>query len=99
MVGQLKIEREDNSSANGQFVYMDDVRVGDAAVDTTAPGPITGFQGVLNNGKEIMVMWTNPADSDYVKTVIRYRTDTFLISPRYGTSVHHQGDHPGLHQR
>jgi hypothetical protein len=50
--------------------------------DTTPPASVSNF-AAGEGSAEVDLSWDNPADADFVKTVVRYRTDG-----RYPTSPH-----------
>ncbi len=66
-----------------------------AAVDTEPPMEVTEF-GALAMDAEIYLEWTNPSDSDFAGTVIRYSTSDFPGAPDEGAPVSgSEGEFPG----
>jgi len=56
--------------------------------DIVAPGQVTNF--TVNDpgtGDKLELYWTNPGDTDFEATVIRYRTDDYPTSPTDGIYV------------
>lgn len=63
--------------------------------DQTPPAAPSGFAGAPGNA-QIALTWTNPADGDFVRTVVRYRTDgAYPTSPDDGFAVTSQSGPPG----
>jgi hypothetical protein len=63
--------------------------------DNTAPGPVTGF-AAASGDRQNDLSWTNPTDPDYVRTVVRYRTDgRYPTSPDDGFAVADRTAAPG----
>ena len=59
--------------------------------DTTSPGDVTGLDGVSGLG-QISLAWTNPADSDFVGVMIRYRIDTYPRNTADGLPIPNGND-------
>jgi hypothetical protein len=57
-------------------------------------GPITSFT-VTPNGTSNTLSWTNPADVTFTGTVVRFRTDSYPISPADGYSACYRTAAPG----
>jgi len=66
-----------------------------AVGDLDPPGPVVSFRATPAD-RAVSLEWTNPADGDFAKTVIRYRTDgKFPVSPVDGYPVTEQAGAPG----
>lgn len=66
-----------------------------AAADTEPPMDVTEFSA-LTMDEEIYLEWTNPSDSDFAGTVIRYSTSGFPGAPDEGSPVTgSEGEFPG----
>ncbi|MDO8586580.1 MAG: hypothetical protein Q7T82_06025 [Armatimonadota bacterium] len=79
-------------NANANVAYLIKGTLGQA--DFTPPGFPTSFTAVAN-GTTNNLSWTNPGDSDFVGTVIRYRTGTYPSSPTDGNPVCNRTASPG----
>jgi len=53
-------------------------------LDTTPPGTITNFAATAADGT-VNLTWTNPTDSDFLKTKILYKTGSYPTSSTDGT--------------
>lgn len=60
--------------------------------DVTPPADVSNFTAIPGDGR-VILSWTNPADSDFVGTIIRYRTDgTYPANHTDGTPVDNGND-------
>ena len=84
-VGSLRFERIDNSGANGNTIYFDNLTVGNA--DTTPPGPVSNFTAAAEDG-QIRLAWTNPTAPDFTGVKILYKTTGYPASRTDGTAVY-----------
>ena len=57
-----------------------------ADTDTTPPGPVSGFAANPAD-EQVQLIWTNPADADFARTVIRYSTAGYPGTPLDGDPV------------
>ncbi|MDO8588701.1 MAG: glycoside hydrolase family 9 protein [Armatimonadota bacterium] len=55
-------------------------------VPNTPPGPVTGFTATTGD-LQVSLSWTNPGDSSFAGTMIRYKTTGYPTSPTDGTLV------------
>ena len=63
--------------------------------DTVPPQGVIGLQ-VASGANQIELSWSNPSDADFVKTVVRFRTDgQFPTSPVDGWPLVEQTAAPG----
>jgi hypothetical protein len=63
--------------------------------DQTPPAAPSGFAATPSNLQNTL-SWTDPSDADFVKTVVRYRTDgTYPTSPVDGFAVTEKSASPG----
>jgi hypothetical protein len=63
--------------------------------DNAAPGPVASFSATPTNQRNDL-RWTNPADADFARTVVRYRTDgRYPTSPVDGFAVTDSAGAPG----
>ncbi|MDO8683191.1 MAG: sugar-binding protein, partial [Armatimonadota bacterium] len=62
--------------------------------DTTPPGPVSAFTATSGD-KRITLNWTNPTDSDFTKTMIRYKTTGFPTGPADGALLGDRAKAPG----
>lgn len=62
--------------------------------DHTAPASATNFTATAYRN-QINLSWTNPTDSDFAGSMIRYRTDTYPTSPTDGILVCNKPNSPG----
>ncbi|MDO8585409.1 MAG: sugar-binding protein [Armatimonadota bacterium] len=70
-------------------------RWGDAIMaDVTAPAAVTGFAAVPGD-QQISLSWTNPSDSDFIGTLLRYKTGSYPISVTDGTLAVDKPGSPG----
>jgi hypothetical protein len=52
-----------------------------AVDDVTPPGKVTSFAGAPASG-QVTLSWNNPTDTDFARTIVRYRTDgTYPTTP------------------
>lgn len=66
-----------------------------ALADTVPPADVTNFTATAGDSR-ITLIWTNPSDSDFVGTMIRYRTDgTYPTNRSDGTLVCDKSAIPG----
>ncbi len=64
--------------------------------DTTPPEDVVGFAAQPGNG-QVGLSWTNPDDSDFVGTMVRYRTDgQYPLDHNDGTEICNETGAPGL---
>jgi len=82
-IGRVMLERVYNSTTN-DYVYLDNIVIGPAALEMTAPGPVTNFNAV-NEPSQVSLSWTNPTDPDYAGTRIVYKRDSSPTDPWDGT--------------
>ncbi|MDO8585408.1 MAG: sugar-binding protein [Armatimonadota bacterium] len=54
--------------------------------DTTPPGPVIGF-AAAGGVQQVALSWQNPAESDFIGTLIRYKTTGYPTSPTDGTLI------------
>ena len=60
VLGRLRFERINNSTASGHNLYFDDLTIGDVPPpDTTPPGPVTNFV-VTRGDMQNSLTWINP---------------------------------------
>jgi len=63
--------------------------------DTTPPGDVTNF-AVQTGDSQVILNWTNPTDSDFTGTMIRYRTDgIYPVDYDDGVEVCNKTANPG----
>jgi hypothetical protein len=63
--------------------------------DVTPPGKVTSFTGSPASGR-VTLSWKNPNDTDFVRTIVRYRTDgKYPTSPVDGFAVVDKTGAPG----
>ncbi|MDO8586619.1 MAG: hypothetical protein Q7T82_06220, partial [Armatimonadota bacterium] len=91
-VGKLRFTRGTSTAANGNYLFFDNLVIGD--VDTTPPAPITNFVATRGDTQNIL-SWTNPSTDDFTGTMIRYSTTGFPISQTDGTLVIDKAGTPG----
>ena len=70
--------------------YWSDVTMSSGG-DVTPPGPINSFTATPSAG-QVALSWTNPTDSDFTGTMIRFKTTGYPTSISDGTLV---ADDPG----
>jgi len=63
------------------------VSVGLLPDDTNPPDNVNHFLADKQSDTEILLNWFNPADTDYTRTMVRYRTDTYPTSITDGQLV------------
>jgi hypothetical protein len=64
--------------------------------DIVPPAPVGNFTAVPHGADGLMLGWTNPADGDFVETVVRFRTDgRHPVSPVDGFGVARRNGAPG----
>ena len=86
VIQRLRFERINNSGASGNYLYFDDLFIGEAAPDVTPPGPVTNF--VATGGDtQVSLSWTNPT-SDYSGTMIRFSTGGYPLDQNDGTLLY-----------
>ncbi|MDO8586544.1 MAG: DUF5010 C-terminal domain-containing protein [Armatimonadota bacterium] len=93
IIGRLRFTRGTSTAVNGNYLFFDDLTIGNPQ-DTTPPGPATNFVGT-GSDQQANLSWTNPTDSDFTATMIRFRNDTYPTSPSDGTLVIDKTNTPG----
>ena len=83
-VGAIKFERIYNSTTS-DWVYFDNLSVGEP--EPMPPGPVTNFKARGQSG-QVALSWTNPADPDFVGTMIRYKTTGYPTGPTDGALIY-----------
>ncbi|MDO8588243.1 MAG: sugar-binding protein [Armatimonadota bacterium] len=84
----------DNSTGGGFPSKIPD-KWGDAIMaDVTAPAAVTGFAATPGD-QQISLSWTNPSDSDFSGTLLRYKTGSYPISVTDGTLAIDKAGSPG----
>ena len=79
-VGRIRFARIDNITASGEYIYLDDITVGDA----TPPGPVTNFKAAGGDGN-VSLSWANPTSPDFTGVKILFKTTGYPTSPTDGT--------------
>ena len=57
------------------------------------PGPVTSFTATAGD-KQVLLSWHNPANSNFTKTMIRYKTTSYPTSTTDGTELVDQANSP-----
>jgi hypothetical protein len=55
--------------------------------DTVPPGNVNPLRAYRSSSTSVLLTWVNPTDSDFVGTMVRYRTDGYPTSASDGTLV------------
>ncbi|MDO8588390.1 MAG: hypothetical protein Q7T82_15285 [Armatimonadota bacterium] len=79
-------------SASANVAYLIKGTLGIA--DIVPPPDVTNFTAV-SNGTTNNLSWTNPTDSDFAGTMIRFRTDAYPSGPTDGTLLCNRTAAPG----
>jgi hypothetical protein len=82
-VGRVRLGRISNSSAAGEYIYLDNITVG---VDFTPPSPVTNFNAIGGDG-QVSLSWTNPT-SGFSGTRIVFKTGGYPTGPTDGMVVY-----------
>lgn len=67
----------------GETVVSRGVTSSVTAIDTTPPSPISNVSATVDNSR-VNLSWTNPADTDFLKVKILYKTGSYPASPTDG---------------
>ncbi|MDO8588671.1 MAG: hypothetical protein Q7T82_16710, partial [Armatimonadota bacterium] len=81
----LKFRWQVNTAAD--LCDLDNITVTGTGADTTPPGNVTGFTATPGN-QQNSLSWTNPTDTDFAGTMIRFRTDTYPTGPTDGAQCY-----------
>ncbi|MDO8588626.1 MAG: carbohydrate-binding protein [Armatimonadota bacterium] len=74
---------------------LDNITVsGLSDADITPPGQVTGFSATSGAGQNTLA-WTNPGNSDFLGTIVRYKTTGYPTSATDGTLVCNRTAAPG----
>ena len=87
IVGRIRFERIDSGSATGEYLYFDDLTIGEPLTDTTAPGNVTSFTATAGAGQNSL-SWANPGDSDFAGVKIMFKTSGYPTGPTDGTQIY-----------
>ncbi|MDO8683460.1 MAG: carbohydrate-binding protein, partial [Armatimonadota bacterium] len=93
-VGKISIQHTDNINAAGHYMYFDNIIIVESQ-DTVAPGPVSAFTATSGD-RRVTLNWTNPTDSDFIKTMIRYKTTWFPTSATDGALLVDKLGTPGM---
>ena len=82
-VGRIRFSRIDNLNATGEYVYLDDITIG----DVNPPSAVTNFKAAGGDA-QVALSWTNPTSTDFAGVKILYKTDNYPTSATDGTAVY-----------
>ncbi|MDO8587368.1 MAG: hypothetical protein Q7T82_10035, partial [Armatimonadota bacterium] len=93
IIGRLRFTRGTTSSVDGNYVFFDELQIGDVP-DVTPPAPVANFTAAAG-AAQVSLSWTNPSESDFRGTIIRYKTSGYPTGPTDGTLLCDRATTPG----